>query len=82
MNNSAFGNLTINKSAIHIKKLMSNNNYAIDYIFNNSDNHLDNLSVFEAERKIAFEHLRDLTKRLQSNRIKQNAKVFCKYFSD
>ncbi len=82
MNNKSFGSLTLNKSIIHLKKILSNDDYAISYIFNDIDKHLKNLTVIEAERQIAFEHLRDLTKRLQSNRIKSNAKKFCRYFSD
>lgn len=82
MNQIAFGNLTLANHLTDFENYVENNNDELDYIFKNYGHHLENLTVIEAERRIALENLRLLTKRMQSNRIKQNASAFCKYFTD
>lgn len=82
MTQIAFGNLTLANHMADFENHTNNHDMELDYIFQNYGHHLENLTVIEAERRIALENLRSLTKRMQSNRIKQNAESFCKYFSD
>ena len=44
-------------------------------------NKLNYFSVVEAERKIAIENLRDLTKRLQNKRLQERMRSRLRYFS-
>ncbi len=82
MQQTVFGALTSKESASFSEKYYSNNRSEIDYIFRNASKQMEHFSVVEVECAMALNKLRLLTQRLQSNRIKQNAKVFCKYFSD
>ena len=77
-----FGNLTLKKVKSNSFDFLNKYHPEIEHIFRDINKKLENLTVIEAERKIALENLRSLTKRLQSNRLKQKARVFCKYFSD
>ena len=75
--NSIFGHLTSN----NIKSYVNSNTLQLDYLFKNSTSDLEKLSVVQAERQIALENLRNLTKELQTKRLRYKAKSFCKYFS-
>ena len=76
--NPIFGRLTNNK---HIKSYVNSNTAQIDYLFKNHIGDLEKLSVIQAERQIALENLRNLTKELQTKRLRYKAKSYCKYFS-
>lgn len=77
-----FGNLTRkNKQFYDIKKILDKDSMEIDYLFKNSQNSLERLTVIEAERRIALENLRKLTSELQTKRLRYNAKSSCKYFT-
>ncbi len=77
-----FGNLTIKtKKEYNIKKILNNNTMEINYLFNNPEKSLEKLTIIEAERQIALEHLRDLTNELQTKRLRYKSKAVCKYFT-
>ena len=73
--NPIFGNLT------KIKRTINKETMHIDYLFQDSNGKLEQLSVIQAERQIALENLRNLTKELQTKRLRYKAKSSCKYFS-
>ena len=75
-----FGNLT-QKTKYDIKRVLNEDTMHIDYLFKDSTGRLEQLSVVQAERQIALENLRTLTKELQTKRLRYNAKNSCKYFT-
>jgi len=77
-----YSNSNKSESSYDLNSLLNKNNRELDYIFKDTDKYLDELTVVQAERQVALNNLRLLTKRLQANRLKQKAKAFCKYFSD
>lgn len=75
-----FGNLT-KKAKYDIKRVLNKDTMHIDYLFENSIGRLEQLSVIQAERQMAVENLRTLTKELQTKRLRYKAKNSCKYFT-
>ncbi len=59
-----FGTLT-QKNKIDIKTFVDSETKDIDYLFKNSRNQLEKLTVIDAERQIALDNLRKLTEELQ-----------------
>lgn len=78
--NPIFGNLT-KKTNYDIKRVLNKDTMHIDYLFENSTGKLEQLSVVQAERQIALENLRNLTKELQTKSLRYKAKASCKYFT-
>lgn len=78
--NKTFGNLT-KKAHFDIKRVLNKDTMHIDYLFQNSFGKLEQLSVVQAERQIALENLRNLTKELQTKSLRYKAKASCKYFT-
>ena len=78
--NPVFGNLT-KRTKYDIKRSLNKDTMNIDYLFRNSKGDLEKLSVIQAERQIALENLRNLTKELQTKRLRYKAKASCKYFT-
>ena len=76
--NPNFGKLTLQKK---IKSFVNKNDLDLNYLFENFKGGLEKLSVIQAEREIALENLRNLTKELQTKRLLYKAKSSCKYFS-
>lgn len=76
--NTTFCRLTNNRN---IKSYVNPNTSQIDYLFKNSMGDMGKLSVVQAERQIALENLRNLTKELQTKRLRYKSKSYCKYFS-
>ncbi len=78
-----FGTLTkSNKEEKYdIRKILNKDNMQLDYLFKNSLDNLEKLTVIQAERQIALENLRNLTTQLQTKRLRYNAKSACKYFT-
>lgn len=73
----SFGSLTLSvldETPVYNKK-------PLDFLFQNYDSKLVDLTVIEAEYKIAFENLKKLTTELQTKRLRYNAKSACKYFT-
>ena len=78
----SFCNLTKkNKKNYNIKRILDKDSMEINYLFENSKKTLEEMTVIEAERKIALENLRKLTSELQTKRLRYNSKSFCKYFT-
>ncbi len=78
----SFCNLTVkNKRKYDIKRTLDKDSMEINYLFQNSNKTLETMTVIDAERRIALENLRKLTEELQTNRLRYNAKSFCKYFT-
>lgn len=78
----SFCNLTVkNKRKYDIKRTLDKDSMEINYLFQNSNKILETMTVIDAERRIALENLRKLTEELQTNRLRYNAKSFCKYFT-
>ncbi len=78
----SFCNLTTkNKKNYNIKRILDKDSMEINYLFENSKKTLEEMTVIEAERKIALENLRKLTSELQTKRLRYNSKSFCKYFT-
>ena len=78
----SFCNLTVkNKIKYDIKRTLDKDSMEINYLFQNSNKTLETMTVIDAERRIALENLRKLTEELQTNRLRYNAKSFCKYFT-
>ena len=78
----SFCNLTTkNKKDYNIKRILNKDSMEINYLFENSKKTLEEMTVIEAERKIALENLRKLTSELQTKRLRYNSKSFCKYFT-
>ena len=75
-----FGKLT-NKSKYDIKRILNKDTMQIDYLFQDATGRLEQLSVIQAERQMALENLRNLTKELQTKRLRFKAKNSCKYFT-
>ena len=76
--NPDFGKLTTKGT---LKSYVNSNDLHLDYLFDNFRGGLEKLSVVQAERQIALENLRNLTKELQTKRLRYKAKSSCKYFS-
>ena len=77
-----FCNLTVKiKRKYDIKRTLDKDSMEINYLFQNSNKILETMTVIDAERRIALENLRKLTEELQTNRLRYNAKSFCKYFT-
>jgi len=78
-----FGTLTkSNKEEKYdIRKILNKDTMQLDYLFKNSLDNLEKLTVIQAERQIALENLRNLTTQLQTKRLRYNAKSACKYFT-
>lgn len=80
--NEIFGSLTLKQKRIHdIKSILKSNVIDLDYLFNNSLNKLESMSVIESERQIALENLRNLTSQLQKRRLSLKNNLKNKYFS-
>lgn len=78
----SFCNLTTkNKKDYNIKRILNKDSMEINYLFENSKKTLEEMTVIEAERRIALENLRKLTSELQTKRLRYNSKSFCKYFT-
>ncbi len=78
----SFCNLTTkNKKNYNIKRILDKDSMEINYLFENSQKTLEEMTVIEAERRIALENLRKLTSELQTKRLRYNSKSFCKYFT-
>ena len=76
----SFCNLTTkNKKDYNIKRILNKDSMEINYLFENSKKTLEEMTVIEAERRIALENLRKLTSELQTKRLRYNSKSFCKY---
>ena len=81
MNYRNFGNLTLKQKKINEFSFLNKKTTELDWLFEDSMNKLNDFSVVEAERKMALENLRDLTKRLQNKRLQEKMKDKLRYFS-
>ena len=81
MNYRNFGNLTLKQKEINEFSFLNKKTTELDWLFEDSMNKLNDFSVVEAERKIALENLRDLTKRLQNKRLQERMRSRLRYFS-
>ena len=70
-----------NEEKKNIKHILNQENLEIEYLFNNVYGQLEKMTVISAERQIALENLRALTKELQSRRLEYNSDDKFKYFS-
>ena len=66
-----FGTLLFNNenNDNNIKSFVNQESLALDYLFKNSRDKLEKLTVIEAERRIALENLRKLTQELKDRRL-------------
>ncbi len=79
---NTFGTLVRNKEQHYdIRTILNQNTMEIDYLFKNSRNSLEKMTVIEAERQIALENLRKLTQELQDKRLEYNNKSKLNYFT-
>ena len=77
-----FGTLTRKKQTKQdIKSILNEDTIEIEYLFGDAKSKLEKLTVIEAERKIALDNLRKLTKELQTMRLHYNEKDELKYFT-
>ncbi len=81
MNYRNFGNLTLKQKKINEFSFLNKKTTELDWLFEDSMNKLNDFSVVEAERKMALENLRDLTKRLQNKRLQERMRSRLRYFS-
>lgn len=81
MNYRNFGNLTLKQKKINEFSFLNKKTIELDWLFEDSMNKLNDFSVVEAERKMALENLRDLTKRLQNKRLQERMRSRLRYFS-
>lgn len=79
---TSFGKLTKkNNHKYDIKRILNKDTLELEFLFKNSRDSLEKLTVVEAERRIALDNLRKLTLELQSKRLDYNSKSSYKYFS-
>jgi hypothetical protein len=75
------GLLTNNKQLYDVKEILNKDKKELDYLFKNSYENLEKLTVIEAERQLALENLRKLTIELQTKSLRYKTKSACKYFT-
>ncbi len=68
-------------SGINIKTIINKNTKELEYLFCNSRNKLEKLTVIEAERQLALENLRKLVAQLQEGRAYIKNQSDFKYFT-
>ena len=81
MKHNNFGKLTLKQKKLNDFSFLNKKSNELDWLFEDSLDKLDDFSVIEAERRLALENLRELTKRLQNKRLQEKMKNRLKYFS-
>lgn len=76
-----FGKLTLKQKKLNDFSFINKKSIELDWLFEDSMDKLNDFSVIEAERRMALENLRDLTKRLQNKRLQEKMKDKLRYFS-
>lgn len=64
-----------------IKLFINQNTNELEYLFKNSRNKLEGMTVIEAERRIALENLRKLTQELQDKRLQYDSEQKFNFFT-
>ncbi len=75
-----FGTLT-KKEQNNIKPILNKDTLAIDYLFRNSQDKLEKMTVIAAEREIALNNLRNLTQELKNQRLAYSSDPKFRYFT-
>ena len=81
MKHNNFCKLTLKQKKLNDFPFINKQTTELDWLFEDSMEKLEGFSVIEAERRLALENLRELTRRLQNKRLQENMKEKLKYFS-
>ncbi len=65
----------------NIKSFINQDTMELDYLFKNSNDKLEKLTVIEAERQLALENLRKLTQELKDRRLNYDEEPKFNFFT-
>ena len=68
-------------SDFDIRHFINKNTNELEYLFKNSRNKLEGLTVIEAERQLALDNLRKLTQELKEGRLHYNNEPKLNFFT-
>ncbi len=76
-----FGKLSKLKKLYDIREILTENDKELNILFKEPLKELDKFKIIDVEKEMALEHLRALTTKLQTRRLREKIKSSSRYFT-